>query len=82
MSVDLYKTEVIYEREPWMSHDSAEHATLAWVDWLKSGSLRRTPGGLQLASRGHPLMTDAMPDGGPAFGSSPNRLLPWVPFCT
>ena len=32
--IGLYKTEVIYARGPWRSHDAVEYAALEWVDWF------------------------------------------------
>lgn len=32
--IGLFKTEVIYPRDPWKSIDPMEYATLEWVDWF------------------------------------------------
>ena len=32
--IGLYKTEVIWTREPWKTIDDVEYATLEWVDWF------------------------------------------------
>ena len=42
--IGLYKTEVIYERGPWRSHDAVEYATLAWVDWFNNRRLLESIG--------------------------------------
>ena len=39
----LYKTEVIYKREPWKTRESLELATLQWVHWFNHGRLLELP---------------------------------------
>lgn len=35
----LYKTEVIYRREPWRTTGAVEYSTLVWVDWFNNRRL-------------------------------------------
>jgi transposase InsO family protein len=35
----LYKSEVIWRREPWRSFEQVEFATLEWVDWFNNKRL-------------------------------------------